>query len=200
MIDSREFLAARAPRRDRSARSCRYPHRLHRRPRLQRPRRGSGTALDKVRAKHPDMVLLHGGSPKGAERIAACWADNRKVPQIVFKPDWARTAKPHRSSATTGCSKPCRSASSSSRDRGFPPISPTRRGSSASRRWRFDTARENRRGVPPRRRLPRPTIAPPLSPGGGAFRIPTPAPARLLVASLPRASPPAPQCAPILLN
>ena len=46
--------------------------------------------LDRVRAKHPDMVLLHGGSPKGAERIAACWADNRKVPQVVFKPDWSR--------------------------------------------------------------------------------------------------------------
>jgi hypothetical protein len=49
--------------------------------------------LDKVHAKHPDMVLLHGGSPKGAERIAARWADHRKVPQIVFKPDWARYAK-----------------------------------------------------------------------------------------------------------
>jgi hypothetical protein len=46
--------------------------------------------LDQVRAKHPEMVLLHGGSPKGAERIAACWADSRKVPQIVFKPDWNR--------------------------------------------------------------------------------------------------------------
>src|SRR5690349_22006141 len=49
--------------------------------------------LDKVHAKHPDMVLLHGGSPKGAERIAACWADSRKVPQIAFKPDWTRHAK-----------------------------------------------------------------------------------------------------------
>ena len=49
--------------------------------------------LDKVRAKHGDMVLLHGGSPKGAERIAACWADNRHAPQIVFKPDWTRHAK-----------------------------------------------------------------------------------------------------------
>jgi hypothetical protein len=49
--------------------------------------------LDKVRAKHPDMVLLHGGSPKGAERIATSWADNRKVPQIAFKPDWTRHAK-----------------------------------------------------------------------------------------------------------
>jgi hypothetical protein len=50
-------------------------------------------ALDKVRAKHSDMVLLHGGSPRGAERIAACWADSRKVPQVVFKPDWTRYAK-----------------------------------------------------------------------------------------------------------
>jgi hypothetical protein len=47
-------------------------------------------ALDKVRAKHSDMVLLHGAGPKGAERIAACWADNRKIPQVAFKPDWAR--------------------------------------------------------------------------------------------------------------
>ena len=36
-------------------------------------------ALDKVRAKHPDMVLIHGGSPKGAEKIAACWADPSKA-------------------------------------------------------------------------------------------------------------------------
>src|SRR3954471_1737577 len=28
-------------------------------------------ALDQVREKHPAMVLMHGGSPKGAERIAA---------------------------------------------------------------------------------------------------------------------------------
>ena len=35
---------------------------------------------DFVRGKHPDMVLLHGGSPTGAERIAARWADDRKVP------------------------------------------------------------------------------------------------------------------------
>ena len=47
-------------------------------------------ALDRVHDKHPGMVLLHGGSPKGAERIAACWADNRKVPQVAFKPDFAR--------------------------------------------------------------------------------------------------------------
>ena len=49
--------------------------------------------LDKVRVKHPDMVLLHGGSTKGAERIAACWADRRKITQVVFKPDWTKHAK-----------------------------------------------------------------------------------------------------------
>ena len=50
-------------------------------------------ALDKVHSKHPQMVLLHGDSPRGAERIAACWAQSRKVTQIAFKPDWARHAK-----------------------------------------------------------------------------------------------------------
>jgi hypothetical protein len=91
MIDSRDFLAARR----RADTTVLYPP-------------GSKIAftggmdfndhhlvwdrLDKVHAKHPDMVLMHGGSPKGAERIAACWADNRKVPQVAFKPDWTRHA------------------------------------------------------------------------------------------------------------
>jgi hypothetical protein len=51
------------------------------------------SALDRVRAKHADMVLLHGGTPRGAEKIAAAWAERRKVAQIVFKPDWIRHAK-----------------------------------------------------------------------------------------------------------
>ena len=49
--------------------------------------------LDNVHAKHNNMVLLHGGSPKGAELIAAKWATNRKVPQVAFKPDWSKHAK-----------------------------------------------------------------------------------------------------------
>ena len=49
--------------------------------------------LDKVHAKHERMVLHHGGKEGGAERIAACWAQNRGVPQVVFKPDFARHAK-----------------------------------------------------------------------------------------------------------
>jgi hypothetical protein len=94
MIDSREFLAARrradteilAPAGPRIAftggTDCNDHTRIW-------------EALDKIRAKHPDMVLLHGGSPRGAERIAACWADQRKVPQVAFKPDWTR----HRNAA-----------------------------------------------------------------------------------------------------
>jgi len=50
-------------------------------------------ALDRVYAKHPVMVLLHGGTPRGAEKIASAWADTRKVAQIVFKPDWIRHGK-----------------------------------------------------------------------------------------------------------
>lgn len=49
--------------------------------------------LDQIHAKHPDMVLLHGGSLKGAEKVAARWADHRKVPQVAFKPDWTKYAK-----------------------------------------------------------------------------------------------------------
>jgi hypothetical protein len=94
MIDSREFLAARrradtevlAPAGTRIAFTGGTDYNDHQR---------IWDALDKVRAKHPDMVLLHGGSPRGAERIAACWADNRKVAQVVFKPDWTR----HRNAA-----------------------------------------------------------------------------------------------------
>lgn len=51
------------------------------------------TKLDQVHGKHPDMVLMHGGSPKGAEKIASCWAETRKVPQIAFRPDWTKHAK-----------------------------------------------------------------------------------------------------------
>jgi hypothetical protein len=46
--------------------------------------------LDQVHAKHPDMVLMHCKSPKGAEKIAARWADHRNVPQIGFAPDWTK--------------------------------------------------------------------------------------------------------------
>lgn len=51
------------------------------------------SVLDTVFAKHPTMVLMHGGSKTGSERIAACWADSRKVPQMPFAPDFAKHSK-----------------------------------------------------------------------------------------------------------
>jgi len=51
------------------------------------------SALDKTRAKHADMVLVHGGAPKGVDLIAARWAETRNVAQVVFKPDWNRYGK-----------------------------------------------------------------------------------------------------------
>src|SRR5262249_29512138 len=49
--------------------------------------------LDKAHAKHPDMVLIPGGSPQGAQRLAACWGGSRKVPQIAFQPPWSPPGK-----------------------------------------------------------------------------------------------------------
>ncbi|MGB3832251.1 MAG: DUF2493 domain-containing protein [Mesorhizobium sp.] len=46
--------------------------------------------LDQVLQKRPDMVLMHGGSERGAEKIAARWADSRKVKQVALKPDFKR--------------------------------------------------------------------------------------------------------------
>ena len=46
-----------------------------------------GKALDRVKAKHHDMVLVHGGGP-GTEKIAASWAESHHVHQIVCKPNW----------------------------------------------------------------------------------------------------------------
>ena len=92
MIDSRDFIAARRradtelmlPKGAKIAFSGGTDYADHKR---------IWAVLDQVHAKHPDMVLLHGGTPKGAERAAACWADKRGVPQIAFKPDWTRDGK-----------------------------------------------------------------------------------------------------------
>jgi len=91
MIDSREFLAAK--------RRAETEVLIPAGPKIAFSGGEAGdhkliwTKLDQVHAKHPDMVLLHGGSTKGAEKIAARWADHRKVQQIAFKPDWAKHAK-----------------------------------------------------------------------------------------------------------
>jgi hypothetical protein len=92
MIDSREFLAAR--RRADAELLVPAGHKIAFTGGVDfNDHRLIWGTLDKVYAKHPDMVLLHGGSPTGAERIAARWADTRKVTHIPFKPDWTRHAK-----------------------------------------------------------------------------------------------------------
>lgn len=40
--------------------------------------------LDKVRDRVADIVLVHGGDGKGADRLAASWAERRKVAQVAF--------------------------------------------------------------------------------------------------------------------
>jgi hypothetical protein len=40
--------------------------------------------LDKVREHVADMVLVHGGDSKGVDRLAASWAEQRKIPQIAL--------------------------------------------------------------------------------------------------------------------
>ena len=44
-------------------------------------------ALDKVRDRVPDMVLIHGGDTKGVDRIASSWAERRNIPQVTFSLD-----------------------------------------------------------------------------------------------------------------
>lgn len=49
--------------------------------------------LDRTRERHPDMILLHGATPTGAERAAASWAEARGVAQVAFRPEWNRHGK-----------------------------------------------------------------------------------------------------------
>jgi len=46
--------------------------------------------LGKIRSQIPDMILVHGATYSGGERIAACWARDHDVPQDPRKPDWGR--------------------------------------------------------------------------------------------------------------
>lgn len=43
--------------------------------------------LDKVRDRVPDMVLVHGGDTKGADRLAASWAERHSIAQVSFSLD-----------------------------------------------------------------------------------------------------------------
>ena len=121
------------PRRHRSARPCRHPHRLHRRHRLQRSHPHLGRAR-----QDPRQASRHGAAARRqparrrAHRRLLGRQSQSSTGRLQARLD-PRTATPRPSSATTGCSKRCRSASSSSPAPASPPTSPTRRRSSASR-------------------------------------------------------------------
>jgi hypothetical protein len=51
------------------------------------------SVLDSVRAKHPQLVLMHGGARTGAELIASRWASDRGVPQVSFAPDFVKHSR-----------------------------------------------------------------------------------------------------------
>ena len=91
VVDGREFLRARSESRRRAA----LPHGT---PVLFAGGRLSFTSaedaktvadhvwttLDKVREHVADLVLVHGGDTRGLDRIAAAWAERRKVAQVAF--------------------------------------------------------------------------------------------------------------------
>jgi hypothetical protein len=43
--------------------------------------------LERVRENVADIVLVHGGDSKGVDRLAASWAEQRKVPQVAISLD-----------------------------------------------------------------------------------------------------------------
>jgi hypothetical protein len=94
VIDGREFLRARAESRRRAAMPEGTPV-LFAGGRLSFASTEDAKAiagnvwetLDKVREHVADMVLVHGGDSKGLDRIAAAWAERRKVAQVAFALD-----------------------------------------------------------------------------------------------------------------
>src|SRR3546814_3792257 len=91
VIDSRDFLDARL----RPKSGSRIPEgtRIAFTGGTDADPRAVGDSLDRARNRHPDMILLHGATPTGAERAAACWAESRGVVQVAFRPDWNRHGK-----------------------------------------------------------------------------------------------------------
>lgn len=91
VVQGRDYLKARAEARRRAAMPEGTPI-LFAGGRLSFPSADDASAfasnvwatLDRVREKVADMVLVHGGDGKGADRLAASWAERRQVPQIAF--------------------------------------------------------------------------------------------------------------------
>ena len=66
---------------------------LRKRPRLRRSREIQGRSRQGLRHATRNGVAARGAA-KGAARIAACWAEKRKIVQFVFKPFWSKHGKP----------------------------------------------------------------------------------------------------------
>jgi hypothetical protein len=91
VVDGREFLKARAAARQKALIPAGTPV-VFAGGRLSFPTEADAKTfagnvwdtLDKVREHVADMVLVHGGDGKGTDRLAASWAERRKVPQVAF--------------------------------------------------------------------------------------------------------------------
>ncbi len=92
MIDSRDFLAAKRRSETEPLMPTGTRIAFTSGPAFQDHRR-IWAVLDKVLAKYPDMVLMHGGNPTGGEHIASLWARDRKIVEVAFRPDWERFRK-----------------------------------------------------------------------------------------------------------
>lgn len=94
VVDGREFLRARAERRRKAALPEGTPV-VFAGGRLSFPTETEAktfafnvwNTLDRVRQNVPDLVLVHGGDSKGVDRLAASWAEQRKIPQVAFSLD-----------------------------------------------------------------------------------------------------------------
>jgi hypothetical protein len=65
-------------------------------------------ALDKIHAKHPEMLLIHGAAP-GADSMAVIWAADHAVSLQPFPADWkqhGRAAGPIRNQQMIDKGKP----------------------------------------------------------------------------------------------
>jgi hypothetical protein len=100
--------------------------------------------LDKVRAKHPDMVLLHGGSPRARSSSRLAGLITARSCRSLSSRTGPGMPRPRPSAATTPCSIPCRLASSSFPEPASRRIWPTRRSASVSRSCGSEAARERR--------------------------------------------------------
>ena len=94
VVDARDFLRARAERR-RAANTPEGTPVVFAGGRSSFPGTDEAKAfaasvwatLDKVRDRVPDMFLVHGGDGKGADRLAASWAERHEIQQLVFSLD-----------------------------------------------------------------------------------------------------------------